>query len=108
MSVRLVRLTCSPLSYLPSLTPPISVTPLHPLTAAPRTHWQQARLILPEPLAVNKGERVTGTIRFKVNDSRSYDLTLDIAVDRGSTAAEPSPNPLRRNATYNLSQQTFK
>lgn len=56
---------------------------------------------------MNKSERVVGSIRFKVNDSRSYDLTLDIAVDRG-LANEPSPNPLRRIATYNLSQQTFK
>jgi hypothetical protein len=27
---------------------------------------RQARLLLPEPLAVNKGERVVGTIHFKV------------------------------------------
>jgi hypothetical protein len=49
---------------------------------APRTHWQyvwlshivlitlmfnrQARLLLPEPLAVNRGERVVGTMHFKV------------------------------------------
>lgn len=76
------------------------------LTPAPRTHWQQARLILPEPLAVNKSERVVGTIRFKVNESRSYDLTLDIAVDRGDPGAQS--NLLKRTATFNLSQQTFK
>ncbi|BEJ16028.1 hypothetical protein CspHIS471_0506330 [Cutaneotrichosporon sp. HIS471] len=70
-----------------------------------RTHWQQARLILPEPLAVNRSERVVGTIRFKVNESRSYDLTLDVAVDRGGDA--PHSNLLRRTATFNLSQQTF-
>jgi hypothetical protein len=27
---------------------------------------RQARLLLPEPLAVNKGERVVGAIHFKV------------------------------------------
>jgi hypothetical protein len=61
---------------------------------------------------VNRNERVVGTIKFKVNTSRSYDLTLDIAVDRGTAAASASEsqeaNPLRRVATYNLSQQTFK
>lgn len=66
---------------------------------------RQARLVLPEPLAVNRGEKVVGSIRFAVNSSRSYDLTLDISVDRGSSA---EPNPLRRTATFNLSQQTFK
>lgn len=55
---------------------------------------------------MNRNERVVGTITFKVNASRSYDLTLDIRVDRPGHAVEP--NPLRRIATYNLSQQTFK
>lgn len=61
---------------------------------------------------MNRNERVVGSIKFKVNNSRSYDLTLDIAVDRGTAAdaaaATPEQNPLRRVATYNLSQQTFK
>ena len=53
-----------------------------------RTHWQyvsfplidqvlmnrQARLLLPEPLAVNKGERVVGTIHFKVRPPYPCDL----------------------------------
>lgn len=63
-------------------------------------------MLLPEPLAVNRNEKVVGSIKFKVNASRSYDLTLDIAVDRPGHAAQP--NPLQRVATYNLSQQTFK
>jgi len=71
---------------------------------------RQARLLLPEPLAVNRNERVVGTIKFKVNNSRSYDLTLDISVDRGAAAptGAQEENPLRRVATYNLAQQTFK
>lgn len=68
---------------------------------------RQARLLLPEPLAVNRSERVVGSIRFKVNNARSYDLTLDLAVDRPGGPAT-GPNPLRRTATYNLAQQTFK
>ncbi|KIY33270.1 histone-arginine methyltransferase CARM1 [Cryptococcus gattii E566] len=76
------------------------------LGTVPRTHWQQARLLLPEPLAVNKGERLTGSIHFKVNDARSYDLTLDLEVDRPG-GAEWDRNPLKRRATYALQQQCF-
>ncbi|OXB34743.1 histone-arginine methyltransferase CARM1 [Cryptococcus neoformans] len=71
----------------------------------PRTHWQQARLLLPEPLAVNKGERLTGSIHFKVNDARSYDLFLDLQVNR--PGPEWDPNPLKRMAKYALQQQCF-
>jgi histone-arginine methyltransferase CARM1 len=81
---------------------------------------RQARLLLPEPLAVNKGERVVGTIHFKVcplpqmasmlmiqaNESRSYDITIDLGVDRPGTQVQP--NPLLRKGEYNLSQQCFK
>ncbi|WVO20221.1 uncharacterized protein IAS62_001514 [Cryptococcus decagattii] len=73
----------------------------------PRTHWQQARLVLPEPLAVNRGERLTGSIHFKVNDARSYDLTLDLEVDRGGGGAECDRDLLKRRATYALQQQCF-
>ncbi|GFZ42528.1 hypothetical protein JCM24511_00244 [Saitozyma sp. JCM 24511] len=72
---------------------------------APRTHWQQARLLLPEPLAANKGERVVGSVHFKVNDARSYDITLEMRIDR--PGPEHQPNPLIRKAEYNLSQQCF-
>ncbi|KAK4690036.1 type I protein arginine methyltransferase, partial [Tremellales sp. Uapishka_1] len=72
---------------------------------ATRTHWQQTRLLLPEPLAVNKSERVIGSLHFKVNDARSYDLTLELCVDR--PGPKYNPNPLYRKAEYNLSQQCF-
>lgn len=69
---------------------------------------RQARLLLPEPLAVNRGERLTGSIHFKVNDARSYDLTLDLEVDRPGGGAEWDRDPLKRRATYALQQQCFK
>lgn len=69
---------------------------------------RQTRLLLPEPLAVNRGERLTGSIHFKVNDARSYDLTLDLEVDRPGGGAEWDRNPLKRRATYALQQQCFK
>lgn len=56
---------------------------------------------------MNKGERLTGSIHFKVNDARSYDLTLDLEVDRPG-GVEWDPNPLKRRTTYALQQQCFK
>nr|ODN89259.1 histone-arginine methyltransferase CARM1 [Cryptococcus depauperatus CBS 7855] len=72
---------------------------------APKTHWHQARLLLPEPLAVNKGERVTGRIDFKVNNQRSYDISLQLRVDR--PGLEWDPTPLKRQTDYILQQQCF-
>lgn len=42
----------------------------------------------------------------KVNDARSYDITLHLTVDRPGPSH--TPNPLDRTATYNLAQQVFK
>jgi hypothetical protein len=42
----------------------------------------------------------------KANESRSYDITIDLGVDRPGTQVQP--NPLLRKGEYNLSQQCFK
>jgi histone-arginine methyltransferase CARM1 len=44
--------------------------------AAPGTHWYQCRLLLPEPIAINRGQRVSGSLQFEANDQYSYDLVL--------------------------------
>nr|XP_031862897.1 uncharacterized protein CI109_001371 [Kwoniella shandongensis]KAA5529969.1 hypothetical protein CI109_001371 [Kwoniella shandongensis] len=97
----------SPLN--PAPTPPAPKDGLNVILStgpsAPRTHWQQARLLLPEPLAVNKGERLTGTLSFRVNDARSYDMVMDLRVDR--PGPEFDVNPLKRRAEYQLQQQCF-
>jgi histone-arginine methyltransferase CARM1 len=77
--------------------------------------------LLPEPLAANKGEKIVGSLLFKVrpssdastniadaqvNDARSYDITLHLTIDRPGPSH--NPNPLDRTATYNLAQQVFK
>eukprot|EP00952_Eustigmatos_sp_NYUAD-ZCMA_P003100 13491-Eustigmatos_ZCMA.PRE.1 len=43
---------------------------------SPGTHWYQCRLLLPEPIAVNRTQTVSGTLRFDANDSYSYELKL--------------------------------
>ncbi|KAL7419551.1 hypothetical protein Q5752_005462 [Cryptotrichosporon argae] len=75
---------------------------------------RQARLLLPEPLAINRAERVVGSVHFKVNDARSYDLVLELVVDRPGASADAQlregrdgRNPLYRRASWNLAQQTF-
>ena len=50
-----------------------------PYTAG--THWYQCRLLLEDPIAVNAGQTVSGTIRFIANDKYSYDIDLDIKLD---------------------------
>ncbi|OMJ18229.1 Histone-arginine methyltransferase CARMER [Smittium culicis] len=44
----------------------------------PPTHWQQVRFLLPEPIAVNYGQRLVGKMTMVVNASRSYDMHLDV------------------------------
>jgi len=44
------------------------------------THWYQIRLLLSEPLAINKGQKITGSIVFKANDIRSYYIYLRIGL----------------------------
>jgi type I protein arginine methyltransferase len=46
----------------------------------PPTHWYQVRLILPEPIAVNRGQTIIGKIRFSANDMQSYFIHLKIGI----------------------------
>jgi len=47
----------------------------------PPTHWYQIRLLLPEPLAINKGQKIIGFIHFKANNIRSYYIYLKIGIE---------------------------
>ncbi|PVU95673.1 hypothetical protein BB559_001248 [Furculomyces boomerangus] len=47
---------------------------------SPATHWQQVRFLLPEPLAVNSGQVVSGEFRMVTNNNRSYDITMAISL----------------------------
>lgn len=90
------------------------------LSTAPhleRTHWHQIRLLLKEPLAVNASQTVHGWIHFKVNEMRSYDIQLEMAVG----AETPLPSPplhmdfvklppdgcIRRSGFYYLHEQSY-
>lgn len=78
-------------------------------SVANRTHWQQCRLLLSEPLAVNRGQRIVGTIRFRTNNNRSYDLDLNIHVvsdDAKNGKATVIPNT-QRTGRFDLGKQTY-
>jgi len=54
-----------------------------PLSTGPYTagtHWYQCRLLMEDPIAVNAGQAVEGSIRFVANDKYSYDLTLELSL----------------------------
>ena len=48
--------------------------------AQPCTHWYQMRLLLQEPLGVNKGQEVRGKLTMKANDEQSYDIVLSASI----------------------------
>ncbi|WFD24498.1 type I protein arginine methyltransferase [Malassezia equina] len=73
---------------------------------APATHWAQVRLLLEEPLALNRGQRVLGTLHFNVNEHRSYDVQANLYVPQadGTGLTEPL---YRRAALWKLDKQTY-
>jgi histone-arginine methyltransferase CARM1 len=47
----------------------------------PGTHWYQCRLLFKDPLAVNKGQTVSGSLKFTANEKFSYFLVLNAKID---------------------------
>ncbi|PWN45238.1 S-adenosyl-L-methionine-dependent methyltransferase [Ceraceosorus guamensis] len=70
----------------------------------PATHWQQVRFLLPEPLAVNKGQHVTGTLQFQANEHRSYTIRAEVRVGLPGAAMDEL---LVRRCTWRLQAQTY-
>ncbi|TPX44674.1 hypothetical protein SeLEV6574_g04358 [Synchytrium endobioticum] len=96
---------------------------------AERTHWQQVRFLLKEPLAVNAFETVQGWLKCTVNEMRSYTLQCELVIGDPlssqndpdsesvppSSAAVPPPNAKhnpsdprrRRQCEWHLHEQTY-
>ncbi|KAJ1834451.1 hypothetical protein LPJ63_001936 [Coemansia sp. RSA 2711] len=88
---------------------------------APATHWQQVRLLLRQPLAVNAGQVVRGVVHMRANDQRSYDVEARlICLDAHESAACPDAAALQalmasgaqtaarvREATWLLQEQVY-
>jgi hypothetical protein len=58
------------------------------------------------PSLIPHGKNTADMLTIQANESRSYDITIDLGVDR--PGAQVKPNPLLRKGEYNLSQQCFK
>lgn len=75
------------------------------------THWQQARLLFPEPLAVNRGQRLVGKMTFVVNENRSYNITADVSLRNGRSVArdviDSNDRSIRRRFAWKLDRQTY-
>ena len=48
--------------------------------ASPATHWHQSRLLLTQPLGVNPGQTVTGSLTFKFNAEQTFDVKLSVCI----------------------------
>lgn len=44
------------------------------------THWYQTRLLLKEPLGVNKGQLVQGHLKMMANKEQTYDVSIDVEI----------------------------
>ena len=51
------------------------------------THWYQCRLLLEVPVAVNRGQSVSGSLAFKANESFSYDIVVTAQLDGTSVVS---------------------
>lgn len=54
----------------------------------PGTHWYQCRLLLREPVAVNRGQRVIGSLTFEANESFSYNVTMEVQIEGTSVVSK--------------------
>lgn len=54
----------------------LSTAPQEPLT-----HWYQVRCLLPNPVFVRAGQKVSGSVTLHANQRQSYDVEMEVCVD---------------------------
>ncbi|KAI9305016.1 S-adenosyl-L-methionine-dependent methyltransferase [Cunninghamella echinulata] len=99
----------------PNTTIEMSTSP-----SADRTHWQQVRFLLREPLAVNATQAIHGWMRCIVNDMRSYTIYVELSLDPSKLSNPKDLNPkqfidstttqhdpLLRRGVWELHEQTY-
>lgn len=72
----------------------LSTSPEHP-----GTHWYQCRLLLCEPLAVNKGQYVSGKMDFVANERFSYNIFITAEIE--GTGIQTSSTVYLHDQSYN-------
>jgi hypothetical protein len=55
------------------------------------THWNQGRVTVQEPLAVNRGQKLIGEFNMRNNDYMSYDVELKLSLP-GTDVSRENPN----------------
>jgi type I protein arginine methyltransferase len=70
------------------------------------THWYQCRLLLRTPLAVNAGQRISGTLHMVANERWSYDLSLTMSLP-GSEHTAADGVAISAVATAGLQDQLY-
>lgn len=71
----------------------------------PGTHWYQCRLLLLEPLAVNKGQIITGKLHFRANQAFSYYVDMHLAIEGTEVTSQNRVNLKDQHYAY-LSQSS--
>lgn len=71
---------------------------------SPGTHWYQCRMLLRDPIAVNKGQSVSGVLRFEANEHFSYYIDMTVALD-GTTVVSRNRINLKDQQYNYLNQQ---
>ena len=67
------------------------------------THWYQTRFLFPRPLAINQGQVLMGTIEFRANPSRSYDIGLSMHLEGTEIRVDNCNQAIR----YRLQDQVY-
>lgn len=102
----------SALPTIPTIDPTTSTTAAGTgnfMTTSPYaepTHWQQVRFLLPEPLAVNRGQKLSGSVHCKVNDQRSYTMTAHLRLLNPDGTSSDSKATMRETV-WRLDRQTY-
>jgi histone-arginine methyltransferase CARM1 len=73
---------------------------------APGTHWYQVRILLPEPVAVNAGQRLEGELRCTANARYSYDCVLRMSL-AGSEATTGDGKAIVSEGCVSLADQMY-
>ena len=53
---------------------------LHTGPEHPATHWYQTRLLIPEPLGVNRNQTIEAKIEMDANDEQTYNTVLTVQI----------------------------
>jgi len=61
----------------------LSTAPQEPLT-----HWYQVRCLLPNPIFVRAGQRVSGSVLLIANERQSYDVEIEVVVEGTGVCAK--------------------